>query len=94
MQTNVQGKTLMIHDKVTMGTVGENDFKRFCDYIQTGQIEKVDVSGVTEADSACVALLLAAKRLAHRQKFMLHIAGVPAGLITLMALYGVEESLQ
>ncbi|PIT40615.1 STAS domain-containing protein [Snodgrassella alvi] len=94
MQTTVQGKTLMIHDKVTMSTVVENDYKQFSDCIRSGEIEKVDVSGVTEADSACVALLVAAKRLAHRQKFMLHIAGVPAGLITLMALYGVEESLQ
>jgi phospholipid transport system transporter-binding protein len=94
MQTTVQGKTLMIHDKVTVSTVKEIDYKRFCDCIQNGNIEKVDVSGVIEADSACVALLVAAKRLAHRQKFMLHIAGVPAGLITLMALYGIEESLQ
>lgn len=77
-----------------MSTVGESDYKRFCNCIQNEGIEKIDVSGVTEADSACVALLIAAKRLAHRQKFMLHITGVPSGLITLMALYGVEESLQ
>ncbi|MCO6505668.1 MAG: STAS domain-containing protein [Snodgrassella sp.] len=94
MQTTVQGKTLMLHDKITMSTVGESDYKRFCNCIQNEGIEKIDVSGVTEADSACVALLIAAKRLAHRQKFMLHITGVPSGLITLMALYGVEESLQ
>jgi phospholipid transport system transporter-binding protein len=90
----VQGKTLMLHDKITMSTVGESDYKRFCNCIQNEGIEKIDVSGVTEADSACVALLIAAKRLAHSQKFMLHITGVPSGLITLMALYGVEESLQ
>ncbi len=90
----------MLHDKITMSTVGESDYKRFCNCIQNEGIEKIDVSGVTEADSACVALLIAAKRLvaakrlAHRQKFMLHITGVPSGLITLMALYGVEESLQ
>lgn len=94
MRTDVQGSTLNIYDTVTMNTVKDVDYQRFCAYVKAGTIATVDVSGVTEADSVCVALLVAAKRLAHQHHLVIHITGVPSGLTTLMALYGVEELLQ
>ncbi|MCO6504060.1 MAG: STAS domain-containing protein [Snodgrassella sp.] len=93
MRTDIQGSTIKLLDAVTMNSVHVADYQRFCDSIHVG-ITTIDVSGVTEADSVCVALLAAAKRLARQQQLEIHIIGVPARLITLMALYGVEESLQ
>lgn len=93
MRTELQGSTVNLHDTVTMTSVHEADYQQFCQCIKPG-ITAIDVSGVTEADSVCVALLIAAKRLALQQQFDIQIIGAPSGLITLMALYGVEESLQ
>ena len=94
LRTDLQGSTVKLYDIVTMNTVHEHDYQRFCNYFKTGNTCTVDLSEVTEADSVCVALLVAAKRLAHQHQFDLHITGVPAGLITLMTLYGVEGSLK
>ena len=93
-RTDLQGSTIKLYDIVTMNTVHEYDYQRFCNYFKTDNISTIDLSEVTEADSVCVALLVAAKRLAHQHQFDLNITSVPAGLITLMTLYGVEESLQ
>jgi phospholipid transport system transporter-binding protein len=53
----------------------------------------VECGGITAADSAAVALLLAVRRRAAAQGARLAFTGVPAALASLAALYGVEEML-
>ncbi len=53
----------------------------------------VDLSQVTEADSAAVALLLAWTRKAAAQEQEIGFACVPAGLRSLIAVYGLTGLL-
>ena len=53
----------------------------------------VECGGITEVDSAAVALLLAVRRRAAGEGVPLAFTGVPAALATLASLYGVEEML-
>jgi phospholipid transport system transporter-binding protein len=60
--------------------------------IAAGDFE-FDLSGVTEIDSAAVALLLEWQRCAIAQGGSIRLSGVPASLRGLAALYGVEALL-
>lgn len=51
----------------------------------------VDMSGVTEADSAALALLLEWLRRTGGKRFV--VQGAPAGLQSLVQLYGLDEIL-
>lgn len=51
----------------------------------------VDMAGVTDADSAALALLLEWLRRTGSKRFV--IQGVPAGLQSLIQLYGLDEIL-
>lgn len=53
----------------------------------------VDFSGVTESDSAALALLFAWQREAAAAGHAVSVAGLPAGLVSLAGLYGVSELL-
>jgi phospholipid transport system transporter-binding protein len=53
----------------------------------------VDLSGVTDADSAAVALLLSWVRVAQERKQALTIVNPPQSIRSLSALYGVAELL-
>ena len=53
----------------------------------------VDLAEVTEADSSAVAVLLAWTRIATERGQGLAIVGVPPGVRSLAALYGVAELL-
>ena len=53
----------------------------------------VDLSAVTEADSAALALLLDWLRSARAAGHPFSVGGLPAGLRSLAALYGVDELL-
>jgi phospholipid transport system transporter-binding protein len=53
----------------------------------------VDLSGVTEVDSAALSLLLEWRRIAAAEKRSIEIANLPANLRTLADLYGVSELL-
>jgi phospholipid transport system transporter-binding protein len=50
-----------------------------------------DLSAVKRCDSSAVALLLAWQRAAHARGLHLELAGVPADLCSLAALYGVDS---
>lgn len=54
----------------------------------------VDLSGVTEADSSAVALLLAWARNVKSSGRTLKLVSVPTGLQRLIAVYGLTELLQ
>ena len=53
----------------------------------------VDCAGITAADSAAVAVLLAIKRRAEAAGAPLAFVGAPAVITTLAELYGVETIL-
>jgi phospholipid transport system transporter-binding protein len=53
----------------------------------------IDLSGVTEADSAAVATLLAWTRLAEDHNLTLSIVGCPQSIRSLAVLYGVADLL-
>lgn len=53
----------------------------------------VDLGGVTDADSAAVAILLSWVRVAQERKQTLSIVNPPASVRSLAALYGVAELL-
>lgn len=54
---------------------------------------RVDLSGVGEADSAAVALLVDLQRRCRASGGHLDITGMPEGLRALAELYGVSELL-
>jgi phospholipid transport system transporter-binding protein len=54
----------------------------------------VDLTGVGAVDSAAVALLLAWQRAAAEQGKKLTFAEVPAGVVSLAQLYGVDDLLK
>jgi phospholipid transport system transporter-binding protein len=53
----------------------------------------VDLAGVTDADSAAVAILLSWVRAAQERKQALSIINPPASIRSLATLYGVAELL-
>ena len=53
----------------------------------------VDLSGVTEVDSAAVSLLLEWRREAAKANRKIEYANIPANLTSLAELYGVLELL-
>ena len=57
-------------------------------------VRVVDLAGVTEMDSALLALLLAWLRDARRRERVFEIANPPESLRTIARLYGVDGLLQ
>jgi phospholipid transport system transporter-binding protein len=51
----------------------------------------IDFAGITAVDSSAVALLLEWRRQALRRKKILEFVNLPANLLALARLYGVEE---
>ena len=54
----------------------------------------VDFSRVSEVDSAALALLLEWRRVAERRKVELVFTHLPANLLALASLYGIEQLVQ
>ena len=63
------------------------------DAIRSGSAD-IDLSRMERFDSAAVPALLVWRRAAESSGVSLHIRGVPAGLQSLAALYGVAEILE
>jgi phospholipid transport system transporter-binding protein len=53
----------------------------------------VDLSGLGQADSTALAVMLALKRRAAREGKTIAFAAVPAGILRLARVYGVEDLL-
>ena len=51
----------------------------------------IDFAGVTEADSAALALIFKWQRDAEKKGRKIHCQNVPANVITLARLYGVDD---
>lgn len=84
-------EVLRLDGALTMSTVGAR--------IEAGRVKAgagdltVDLSAVTEADSAALALLFDWLRAARAGRHTLQVTGLPTGLRSLAALYGVDELL-
>ncbi|MEY4730013.1 MAG: hypothetical protein RL020_1171 [Pseudomonadota bacterium] len=53
----------------------------------------VDMSGVTEADSSAVSLLMELRRAAHTHSHKLSVVNLPDNVRSLAQLYGVTDLL-
>lgn len=62
------------------------------DVLRGGEMT-LDLSGISKADSAALALLLEALRSQQRQGGSLRLCGMPASLIQLARLYDIAELL-
>ena len=51
----------------------------------------IDFAGVTEADSAALALIFKWQRDAEKKGRRIHCVNIPANVITLAKLYGVDD---
>lgn len=56
-----------------------------------GAVKEIDLSQVQRADSAALALLLAAQRRAGQTGQPLRVTGAPSNLAVLAQLYGVSD---
>lgn len=59
----------------------------------TAEVSEIDLATIDDADSAALAVLFAWLREAKTRNISLRIVNPPAGLMSLAALYGVDEFL-
>ena len=52
---------------------------------------RVDLAGLGHADSAALAVIMALRRRAHAEGRTLALTGLPPGIVSLAAVYGVED---
>lgn len=88
MHAEIRQHTLYLSQTITMNTVNETNHAQFCALLNQ-PIDTIDLSAVKEADSACLALLIAALREKQRQQQKLHFSAMPTGLSMLANLYGI-----
>lgn len=86
-----EGARMALSGPVTLANVAEvlEEGRR---HLQEG-VERVDLSGVTEMDSALLALLLAWLREAKGRNRELALDNPPPALRTIARLYGVDTLL-
>lgn len=89
MHAEIRQHTLYLSKAITMSTVNAKNHAQFCQLVSQ-PIDTIDLSNVSEADSACLALLIAALREKQQQKQPLHFSGMPKGLSMLADLYEVS----
>ena len=87
-----QGERLLLSGAVTLGNVAAllDEGRR---HIGEG-VRRVDLGGVTELDSALLALLLAWLREARSHEASLAIERPPEALRTIARLYGVDALIR
>ena len=86
-----EGRRLVVSGPVTLANVAAvlEEGRR---HLEDG-VESVDLAGVTEMDSALLALLLAWMREAKSRSRSLTLANPPQALSTIARLYGVDTLL-
>ncbi len=86
------GGRLLLQGPVTIGTVSAL-LTQLRTLLAPG-VAVVDFEGVTEVDSAAVALALECLREARKRKLPLSLANLPEAMQHLAELYAVSELLQ
>lgn len=87
-----EGDRLLLEGPVTIGTVSAL-FAQSRALLAPG-VAVLDFHGVTEVDSAAVALALECLREARRRKLPFSLANLPEAMQNLAELYAVSELLQ
>ena len=87
-----EGDRLLFEGQVTIGTVSA--LLAQSRLLLAPGVAVLDFKGVTEVDSAAVALALECMREARRRKLALSLANLPAAMHHLAQLYAVSELLQ
>jgi phospholipid transport system transporter-binding protein len=87
-----EGDRLFLQGPVTVGTVSA--LLAQARTLLAPEVAVLDFKGVTEVDSAAVALALECLREARRREFALSLANLPESMRTLAELYDVSELLQ
>lgn len=82
---------LAVEGQLTMETVPAL-FESGLQYLANEDL-RVDFSKVESVDSAAVSLLLGWTRAAQRSQRTMQVTGLPADLLSLARLYGVDELL-
>lgn len=86
-----EGNRLVVRGRLDIATVPAL-FEAGLQYLASEDL-LVDMSAVEGVDSAAVSLLLGWARAAQRSRRKLHVSDLPADLLSLARLYGVEELL-
>jgi len=92
MMLRREGEALLIEGPVTFDTVP--DLVSAPGECFRQGVVVVDFAGVTEVDSAAVALALEWVRQAERASVALRLVNVPASIRNLAKLYGVSDLLE
>jgi len=87
-----EGDRLLLQGPVTINTVAAC-LAQARELLVPG-VAALDFSGVTEVDSAAVALALECLREARRREFALSLTNLPEAMRHLAELYAVSELLQ
>jgi ABC-type transporter Mla MlaB component len=87
-----EGDRLLLQGPVTIATVSA--LLTQCRQLLAPGVAVLDFKGVTEVDSAAVALALECMREAGRRKLALSLANLPEAMLHLAQLYAVSELLQ
>jgi len=87
-----EGERLLVQGPVTMATV--TALLAQARELLVPEATVLDFKGVTEVDSAAVALALECLREARRRKLVLALANLPEAMQNLAELYAVSELLQ
>lgn len=88
MQMTLDNGRLRLDGEVTVQTLDQAALRRFSAYCRQGGWQVLDLGGVSRADSACLSLLLTAKRLFSGS---LNIEGLPESVQALAELYEIES---
>ena len=87
-----EGERLLVQGPVTIATV--TALLAQARELLVPEVAVLDFKGVTEVDSAAVALALECLREARRRKLVLALANLPEAMQNLAELYAVSELLQ
>jgi phospholipid transport system transporter-binding protein len=87
-----EGKRLIVDGPVKMGSVA--DLLQQSRPLFLGGCTELDLSGLKEADSAALALLLELRRVAKAEGACLKVKSLPKSLEILADLYGTREILE
>ena len=85
------GPRLLLEGALNMDTVPDllDEARRAC----RDGVEVLDFSGVTEADSAAIALALELQRAARRHAGRLAVVNLPQAMRNLASMYAVADQL-
>jgi phospholipid transport system transporter-binding protein len=87
-----EGDRLLLQGPVTVGTVAA--LLAQARELLAPEVAVLDFEGVTEADSAAVALALECLREARRREQVLALANLPVSMQNLAELYDVSDLLR